>query len=144
MRIWSLHPQYLDTKGLAAVWRETLLAKYVLEGKTRGYRHHPQLERFSRSENPTDALNEYLTYVFAEAVRRNYNFDRDKINWSYKKSIITVTTGQMKYETEHLLNKLRTRDPERYIKLLNSDTFQPNPIFKIVEGDIESWERTKF
>jgi len=51
MRIWSLHPKYLDAKGLVALWRETLLAKNVLEGKTTGYRNHPQLERFKRTDN---------------------------------------------------------------------------------------------
>lgn len=46
VRLWSLHPRYLDTAGLTAGWREALLAQKVLTGVTRGYRHHPQLERF--------------------------------------------------------------------------------------------------
>ncbi len=29
MRLWSLHPRYLDPQGLMALWRETLLAKAV-------------------------------------------------------------------------------------------------------------------
>jgi hypothetical protein len=33
MRIWSLHPKYLDSKGLVALWRESLLAKNVLRDK---------------------------------------------------------------------------------------------------------------
>lgn len=48
MRLWTLHPEYLDRQGLVALWREAPLAKAVLEGKTRGYRRHPQLERFDR------------------------------------------------------------------------------------------------
>lgn len=43
MRLWSLHPQYLDAKGLVALWREGLLAQAVLAGQTRGYKRHPQL-----------------------------------------------------------------------------------------------------
>ena len=46
MRIWSLHPQYLDRQGLTAAWREGLLAQKVLTGTTKGYRNHPQLRRF--------------------------------------------------------------------------------------------------
>ena len=46
MRIWSLHPKYLDAKGIVALWRETLLAKHVLEGKTKGYKNH-SCERFT-------------------------------------------------------------------------------------------------
>lgn len=37
MRLWSIHPRYLDTKGLVALWRETLLlAQAVLFGNTKG------------------------------------------------------------------------------------------------------------
>ena len=46
MRIWSVHPQYLDRQGLTAGWREGLLAQKVLTGTTKGYRNHPQLRRF--------------------------------------------------------------------------------------------------
>ena len=49
MRLWSVHPKYLDSKGLVALWREALLAKQVLEGGTKGYRNHPQLDRFKKS-----------------------------------------------------------------------------------------------
>lgn len=47
MRIWSVHPSLLDAKGLVACWRETLLAQKVLQGLTKGYKNHPQLDRFS-------------------------------------------------------------------------------------------------
>ncbi|WP_343214776.1 pyrimidine dimer DNA glycosylase/endonuclease V, partial [Dokdonella sp.] len=40
MRLWSLHPRYLDPQGLVALWREALLAKAVLRGETRGYTQH--------------------------------------------------------------------------------------------------------
>jgi hypothetical protein len=46
MRLWSLHPKYLDRAGLLAVWREGLLAQQVLMGNTKGYKNHPQLNRF--------------------------------------------------------------------------------------------------
>jgi hypothetical protein len=45
MRLWSLHPRYLDRQGLAARWREGLLARLVLRGQTRGYARHSQPER---------------------------------------------------------------------------------------------------
>ena len=32
MRLWTLHPQYLDAQGLTALWRESLLARKVLQG----------------------------------------------------------------------------------------------------------------
>jgi len=71
MRIWSLHPKYLDTKGLVALWRETLLAQHVLEGKTKGYKNHPQLDRFKRSKKPIEVINQYLAGVYAEALTRS-------------------------------------------------------------------------
>ncbi|MDI6747818.1 MAG: pyrimidine dimer DNA glycosylase/endonuclease V [Rhodocyclaceae bacterium] len=41
MRLWTLHPRYLDARGLVALWREARLAQAVLGGKTRGYTHTP-------------------------------------------------------------------------------------------------------
>src|SRR5580765_3188700 len=110
MRIWSLHPKYLDTKGLVALWRETLLAKHVLEGKTRGYKNHPQLARFKKSKKPLETINQYLAGVFVEASSRNYNFDKTKIDWNFKSAKLKVTSGQVDYEIKHLLNKLSQRD----------------------------------
>jgi hypothetical protein len=143
MRIWSLHPKYLDAKGLVALWRETLLAKNVLEGNTAGYKHHPQLNRFKNAKRPVDAINQYLSEVYSESLKRNYNFDRQKIDWRFKKSKLTVTTGQLNYEAKHLLKKLKTRDISRYKELKTRSTFDVHPLFTLINGDIEEWERTE-
>ena len=139
MRIWSLHPKYLDAKGLVALWRETLLAKHVLEGKTKGYKNHPQLNRFKKLKQPLHSINYYLFVVLEEAKARGYNFDAKKIS-SFKRSKITVTTGQMEYETKHLLRKLKNRDPNKFKEIKANHSFDPHPIFRIKEGAIESWE----
>ena len=140
MRLWSLHPKYLDTKGLVALWREALLAKHVLEGKTKGYKHHPQLVRFKKSKYPLDLINEYLSEVYNEAVNRNFNFDREKINWTFRKSKVPVKTGQVQYEIQHLLLKLEKRDVDKYKELRSIKSFDRHPIFKLIEGGIEEWE----
>jgi hypothetical protein len=140
MRIWSLHPKYLDAKGLVALWRETLLAKKILEGKTVGYRNHPQLNRFKQAKRPVEAINQYLSEIYLESVNRNYNFNKQKINWDFKKSRLTVTTGQLNYEVKHLLVKLKTRDINKYEELRTKSTFDIHPLFKIINGNIEKWE----
>jgi hypothetical protein len=98
MRIWSIHPKYLDTKGLVALWREALLAKHVLEGKTKGYKNHPQLKRFNAANNPVNSINQYLGIVYGEALKRGFNFDRKKIKRNYDQVKLTVTKGQLKFE----------------------------------------------
>jgi len=140
MRIWSIHPKYLDTKGLVALWRETLLAKHVLEGKTKGYKNHPQLNRFKAAENPVDCINQYLTVVYEEALNREYKFDKSKINWNYKPSKLTVTSGQLQYETTHLLNNLKTRDVSMYNEVVKNKALYTHPLFEVIQGDIEDWE----
>src|SRR6185369_16828441 len=140
MRIWSLHPKYLDTKGLVALWRETLLAKHVLEGKTKGYRNHPQLDRFKLVDKPQEAINQYLASIFEESSRRSYNFDRGKINWDFSRITIPVTTGQMVYETSHLLRKLKARDVLKFKELNKEKRLAPHPMFKVIKGKIEKWE----
>lgn len=140
MRIWSLHPKYLDAKGIVALWRETLLAKNVLEGKTTGYKHHPQLRRFKNSGYALDAINQYLAVVYKDSLDRGYNFDRKKINWEYQPISLTVTEGQLSYELKHLSNKLKNRDPERWQCMSKEKLIEPHPIFKIIKGEIEDWE----
>jgi hypothetical protein len=143
MRIWSIHPKYLDAKGLVALWRETLLAKNVLEGKTRGYTNHPQLTRFKALSDPLTAINHYLEEVHHEAQSRAYNFDRSKFEVRDSGVLIPVTQGQIRYEFEHLLNKLQTRDPERFEKLKSEKVFVPHPLFTVVDGGVEDWEKIK-
>lgn len=140
MRLWSIHPKYLDTKGLVALWREGLLAKKVLEGNTIGYRNHPQLVRFKKAANPVNAIHCYLSSIHEEATARGYRFNRHKINWQFEPVQLLVTTGQMKYEREHLLRKLEVRDINRFGEMSILDHLEPHPMFKIVEGEIEEWE----
>jgi hypothetical protein len=140
MRIWSLHPKYLDSKGLVALWRETLLAKHVLEGKTKGYKNHPQLYRFRKANNPLDLINQYLSEVYHEALNRNFNFDKQKVNWNFKKSKLPVTAGQLNYEVMHLLIKLKNRDYKKYKELKSLSAYENHPIFQLVNGEIEEWE----
>ena len=140
MRLWSLHPQYLDAKGLVALWREALLAKNVLEGKTTGYRSHPQLHRFRRSVLPIDGINQYLSEVYQESLIRGYKFDREKLDWNFTPSLLPVTAGQMQYEREHLLKKLKIRDSQRYMDFLDTIEVKSHPMFYIVEGEVEVWE----
>src|SRR5262250_1927293 len=98
MRLWSLHPRYLDPAGLCALWREALLARAVLRGETIGYRHHPQLVRFRACGSPRSAINAYLRAIHAEAATRGYAFDRSKLARVAKEEPIVTTRGQIDYE----------------------------------------------
>lgn len=140
MRIWSLHPKYLDTKGLVALWRETLLAQHVLEGKTKGYKNHPQLNRFKDCEHPIDAINQYLAEIHEEATLRGYNFNKQKIDWNFTPQTMTVTSGQIGYEVQHLLNKLKLRDPNKFALYEKTNSFDVHTMFNIIDGPIEDWE----
>lgn len=140
MRIWSLHPEYLDGKGLVALWREALLAKSVLEGKTNGYRNHPQLKRFKKHNRPLDCMSNYLMAVYEESLKRGYKFDRSKIGKEFTATKLTVTDGQLNYERTHLLGKLKIRDIQRYKKLIKEKNFESHPLFKVIQGNIEEWE----
>ena len=140
MRLWSLHPKYLDSKGLVALWREALLAKAVLNGETKGYKNHPQLIRFKKNKNHNSMINTYLLHIYKESLSRGFKFNGNKIGSEFTSSKIKVTQGQIKYELKHLISKLKIRDPSRYMELINIKEPEPNPIFLVVEGGIESWE----
>ncbi len=141
MRLWSLHPKYLDAKGLVAVWREALLAQAVLRGGTRGYRKHPQLERFRRHPAPLAALASYLEAVCAEAEARAYLFDKGRIEPARTLVAIPVTSGQIEYEWAHLMAKLRLRSPVLYEKWRPTEAPEAHPLFRVCAGEVEAWER---
>ena len=141
MRLWSIHPQYLDPQGLVALWREGLLARAVLHGATRGYRHHPQLERFQAQRQPSAAINAYLFDVHDESVVRGYSFDRRKLSRVRSRVRLTVTTGQLAHEWQHLLSKLKNRSPSLIKRFRRISTPLPHPLFEIIEGPIAPWER---
>ncbi len=140
MRIWTLHPKYLDPKGLVALWRETLLAQKVLLGETKGYRNHPQLIRFRETRNPVGAVASYLREVVAEAQRRGYNFDATKIANRRYRGKIPVTSGQVAYEREHLKGKLEQRAPQLLLQLHEATELELHPLFEQGEGGVEPWE----
>lgn len=144
MRLWTIHPQYLDRQGLLAVWREALLAQKVLSGNTRGYRHHPQLIRFVESGQPVIAIGVYLTGLLGEAKERDYQFASGKIIEPAGSMIIAETDGQLLYEWQHLKRKLQVRSPAKYAEIIAVKIPQPHPIFKIITGDVRSWEKTVY
>jgi len=142
MRLWTMHPKYLDQKGLVAVWREALLAQKVLRGRTRGYRRHPQLLRFRQHASPVAAIATYLAEIHREARRRGYRFNPKKIAGARTRRALSVTNGQLLYEWLHLRRKLRARDRARYAATTGVTDPDLHPLFRLVEGDIEPWERT--
>ncbi|MGO3796450.1 MAG: pyrimidine dimer DNA glycosylase/endonuclease V [Pauljensenia sp.] len=166
MRLWSLDPRYLDGKGLVACWREALLAQAVLAGRTKGYTHHPQLERFRETPDPLAAIAAYLEGIAAEATRRGYHFDttriirgaagagggvggsgspgEDRAALAPLHHSMDVTTGQLALERRHLLAKLRQRSPADVSRLeeAGEDGVEPHPLFRRVLGGVADWERT--
>ena len=141
MRLWSLHPSLLDQKGLVALWREALLAQKVLQGKTKGYRSHPQLHRFRKSRAPLTTISGYLWAVHDEATKRAYSFDSSRIARRRQLRSLPVTQGQLDFELAHLKGKLRLRDPGRYREICKLREITAHPLFTVVAGEIEAWER---
>ena len=141
MRLWSLHPRYLDPQGLVALWREGLLARAVLRGETRGYKHHPQLQRFLEHETPRLAINAYLAAVHAESVLRGYAFDGSKIGPVRVVASIPLSIGQIDYEWQHLLRKLKARNPSVYLQWCAVSDPLCHPLFRPESGPVAFWEK---
>ena len=141
MRLWTLHPKYLDPQGLVALWREALLAREVLRGRTVGYRRHPQLTRFRSCPSPRTAINRYLASVYHEAHSRGYDFNRSKLGREGTTQRIAVTDGQLHYEWRRLLEKLRLRSPLVYRQHAEVSPAVAHPLFRVVPGPVAEWER---
>ena len=143
MRLWSIHPKYLDAKGLTACWRESLGAKAALEGRVLGYRNHPQLNRFKDTKSSLAQINAYLYFLLQEALLRGYNFDSSKINFglTIASKKMKVTSGQINFEFNHLMEKLKERDINKFRRLNNINKIESHPLFQIVPGAIEVLEK---
>jgi Pyrimidine dimer DNA glycosylase len=141
MRLWTLHPRYLDPKGLVAAWREGLLAQKVLKGATKGYRHHPQLIRFKAQPDPVAAIAAFLRGLAEEAARRGYSFNAAKISRRKFTGRIPETRGQLLFEWRHLRRKLRARAPGMARGLRGLANPDPHPLFRIVAGARRPWEK---
>lgn len=141
MRLWTVHPKYLDPQGLVALWREALLARAVLRGETVGYRRHPQLERFRAHSAPRTAINAYLVAVLEESKSRGYSFNSKKVGPVRGRIVLPATAGQIAHEWRHLLGKLQGRSPEHFVRLRGVKEPQPHPLFRVAAGAVASWER---
>jgi hypothetical protein len=141
VRLWRLHPTYLDTKGIVALWREGLLARAVLRGATKGYRHHPQLIRFREHPAPVSAINNYLWSILREAEARGFDFDRSKLGPVRNTQGLVVSSGQLEFERNHLREKLRSRDPASLSRVDKNRPPRPHPLFSVVAGPIAEWEK---
>ncbi|MFT4187372.1 MAG: pyrimidine dimer DNA glycosylase/endonuclease V [Aeromicrobium sp.] len=146
MRIWSLHPRYLDRQGLTACWRETLLAQAVLAGRTRGYQNHPQLDRLRAHDDPLGAVAAYLHRIADEADARDYRYDRARVDRPADADPVTstpVTTGQLDLEWRWLRGKLTARSTDVLARWSDVPRPDPHPSFRVIEGPVEPWERAQ-
>ena len=57
--------------------------------------------------------------------------------------VLAATPGQLLHEWQHLLPKLRARSPRLYRRWRSLDSPQAQPLFSIVGGGAESWERPR-
>lgn len=144
MRLWTIHPKYLDSQGLVALWREGLLAQKVLQGKTRGYKHHPQLRRFQAQNDPLKSIAFYLKTVYEESIQRKYHFDSSRIPSVDRHPMMNETEGQLLYEWKHLKHKLKIRHPDLYRHYQAVERPDPHPLFRISPGPVQDWEKIKY
>ncbi len=151
MRLWSLHPKYLDQQGLCGLWREAIMARNALEAYANqtehSHKNHPQLDRF-KSANPAE-VNFYLYIIYQDSQERGYNFDSSLLDLDLAsetketcKNSISVTSGQVDFEILHLSNKLEERNSTEKCNQLDCNGIPDlHPLFYMVNGDKVNWER---
>lgn len=123
----------------------TLLAKNVLQGKTKGYKNHPQLIRFKNSQDPIKSIDFYLSLIYLESLKRNFNFNKTKFKTTDFKEKIIINKEQIKFEFNHLQKKLKERNFEKYLEnktlFSKNNKIESNNLFNIIAGPIEHWEK---
>jgi hypothetical protein len=155
MRIWTVHPMYLDKQGMATAWREGVLGISVF-GTSKMYSSHPQLKRFTSKAQ----IAEYLLEILEESKNRDYTFNAGQVfdkllpedyaayhNSKLEFDPVVVSYGQLMYEFRHLQNILKERDIVQYRaneKQVCDDMSEvvENPSFHIDSGtlSVAAWE----
>jgi hypothetical protein len=133
MLLWTLHPKYLDNKGLGALWFEGIIARNSLLGLSQGYQNHPQLDRFKIQPDPIAAIDTYLSPVYEEGISRGFQYNRALFSPTFQNVRMEVTLEQLKKEYAYLLQKLERRDIEKYKILKKIHTLEPHPMFDIID-----------
>ncbi|GAB3615525.1 pyrimidine dimer DNA glycosylase/endonuclease V [Okibacterium endophyticum] len=137
-----MHPRYFDRQALTACWREALLAQAVIDDLSRGYSRHPQLERFRAQPEPAAAVGAFLGGILAEADARGYSFAGGKIRVPGENApTIAVTDGQLDYEWALLSERMAVRSPRVAERWTHVRLPAPHPLFHVVPGPVERWER---
>jgi hypothetical protein len=144
IKLWSIHPMYLYDKALMGLWRSSLIARDIIEGRATGYRIRPPLYRFINHPDPVKAINTYIYYIWLEAKDRGYKFVDDReLRWEYidfeGKVKVPITDGQLAFEVWNYLWKVVVKKPTwlpiyRYV-----ECFEPNPVFKVYPGPPDPW-----
>jgi hypothetical protein len=129
--------------GLGAQWREGLLAQKVVQGNTKGWRNHPQLNRFKEHCDSLEAAGYYLLHIHLESRQRGYNYNFTKILKPVESvEKINLNRGQLIYEYDILQERLSKRSPEKYLENLRITEITPHPLFKPIDGPPELWEKS--
>lgn len=142
VRLWTLHPKYLDSPGLTGLWREALLTRAVLAGETEGCTNHPKLDRFGETENPLISVKTYLDGVYEESARRGFSFGNSKVDNLDGEIAMTETVRQLLYERDHLLEKLQERGADQYERLRADERPDAPSMFTVVERNVQRWTKT--
>ncbi|OQB09054.1 MAG: hypothetical protein BWY21_00959 [Parcubacteria group bacterium ADurb.Bin216] len=152
MRLWSIHPVYLDDIGLSRCYYEGIGGLKTMLGMQR----HPQLNRFKQSKDPVNNLKYYLIHVYTESVFREKDYKHfelleDLCLKSYKPDYIPVSNKQLEFEIRWLVGKMSTErcyNSHQKIERLMYDYQNKNisslthHLFNVVDGEIEDWERS--
>lgn len=149
MYFWTIHPEYLDNKGLIDLWRDGFKALALYK---RGNLVHAVAQPFLSDPHPDAAIAEYLEHVASEGHRRDINFDVGRLEpWVHLVDMnreIEKPYRDICADYIRLMERLEVYDPAKKTKVeaslglftRKSHTVQlakmkPNPIFTIVHPE---------
>lgn len=133
MRIWKVHPKYLDQKGLSGQWFEAIIAKNSLISKDGYWYNNPQMDIFKNSEDPIDAVNSYLEEVWVEGIRRGYKFKSEYFDDYCPLVTIPITHEDLYSDMNLLGDRVHKRDIDWYNDIwMTGMRVVPHPLFKVI------------
>lgn len=134
MRIWTLHPRYLDDATLREAWRDGLAARRRLVAGSKGRPTDPLIHAIAACKHPVRVIDAYLSHLHQEAQRRGKAFDRSRIDGARAGAGFAVDSERVRDDWDQLMARMAEREPARHERQAELRRPHCHPAFKRIPG----------
>jgi len=133
VRLWTIHPRYLDDEALREAWRDGLNLRRALKIGSKAAEPCPDAAPWiAESRQPVRALDLYLHAIHGEARRRGRSFDASKLGPVDTKTKIPIPSSWVSADWRDLRAIVAKRSPGFFPRIESVQRPHCHPAFRRV------------